>query len=132
MTKKAVNNKKQLKYFILLVVALLALLLFLDLFTLGTNIFNLKKRQTTSIDHLARLIIYSPDGKAKTFSGEVIKDMTILDALTAASQGGGPKIDYEDKSWKLSLNGHSIDIGKISTIKISGGDVIRLKLNVTK
>ncbi len=150
MTKKVTNSKEQVKYLILITTGLLVLLLFLDVFSLGADVFGLKRKQTISIDHVAELVVRFPDGKTKAFSGEVVKDMTILDALAAVSQSGGLQPDYlidggrlkfisinginysETKPWKFVLNGRPVGIEKINTIGISGGDVIEVTLNATK
>ncbi len=79
----------------------------------------------------------------RAFEGDVLADMTVLDALLAASRGGGFEVRYallNDKTeimkinshsedglggqWRFYLNGTEIDVGKIHKIEIKPGDKI--------
>lgn len=92
----------------------------------------------------ARLTVRFDDKNVKTFEGAVIQDMTILEALEAASRGDGFKINYfidqrgdvnlasigatsnglNGKNWHFYLNKESIETKQIGKIKIGRGDLI--------
>ena len=122
------------------------LLLFLDLFTLGSNIFNLKKSQTTEFKRTAEVRVSDQTGETRMFSGEVVEDMTILDALLAAAQSVNFDVDYliangelEIRSinglpespvmfWNVFLNGALISVKNLSSLEIENGDLVEFKL----
>ncbi|OGM96896.1 MAG: hypothetical protein A3B86_00060 [Candidatus Yanofskybacteria bacterium RIFCSPHIGHO2_02_FULL_38_22b] len=93
----------------------------------------------------ATLIIALGSGEQRIFQGEVVDDMTILDALRASSQAG--QIDLEfiiesdktrieelngylaDQDAKLSfyLNGSKVEEADIHTTTIDGGDTVEIR-----
>ncbi|TSC90928.1 MAG: hypothetical protein G01um10142_178 [Parcubacteria group bacterium Gr01-1014_2] len=83
----------------------------------------------------------------RAFEGEIIQDMSILDAVLASSRGGEIEVKYalindqtnilkindhtEDglsrETWTFYLNGEKIEAGEIHKIKIKSGDRILIK-----
>ena len=144
MIKK--DNKKKIKGYLILIGVCFGLLLFLDLFTLGSNIFNLKKSQTTEFKRTAEVRVSDQTGETRMFSGEVVENMTILDALLAAAQSVNFDVDYliangelEIRSinglpespvmfWNVFLNGALISVKNLSSLEIENGDLVEFKL----
>lgn len=97
--------------------------------------------------NLARLEI-DYGGRKRAFEGEIIFEMSVLDALLAASRGGDFEVRYailrdatdvmkingmaEDglngKDWNFYLNGRRVETGEIHKIIIKAGDKIFIKL----
>jgi len=92
---------------------------------------------------MARIEIDFGDAR-RVFEGDVLPDMSILDALLAAAQAGGFEIRYailddhtdiikindysEDglnaRNWRFELNGEKIGAAEIHKVKIRSGDKI--------
>ncbi|MBI2057701.1 MAG: hypothetical protein HYT63_01830 [Candidatus Yanofskybacteria bacterium] len=144
---KKENNKKKIKYYLILIGICLGLLLFLDLFTLNSNIFNLKGSvRTMDFKKTAEIRITGLKGDARAFSGEVVKGMTILDALLASAESANFRVEYliekenlenllinglSDSlsvAWQAYLNGKSVNIKNLNSIKIKSGDLMEFKL----
>ncbi|MBI2676799.1 MAG: hypothetical protein HYX21_02530 [Candidatus Yanofskybacteria bacterium] len=143
---KKKEDKKKVKYYVILIGIGLGFLLFLDLFTLGSNIFNLKKIQTTEFKRTAEVRISGQTGETRTFSGEVVENMTVLDALLAAAQSANFNVDYLIANgeldirlinglpespvmfWNVYLNGAPISIKNLNSLEIENGDLVEFKL----
>lgn len=85
--------------------------------------------------------------KRRAFEGELMFEMSVLDALIAASRGGGFEVRYailtdatdvmkingltedglNEESWHFYLNGQRVETGQIHKIKIKPGDKILVK-----
>ncbi len=85
--------------------------------------------------------------KRRAFEGEIMFEMSVLDALLAASRGGGFEVRYailndttdvmkinditEDglngESWNFYLNGRKVETGLIHKTPIRSGDKILVK-----
>lgn len=94
----------------------------------------------------ARLTVKFDDKSAKIFEGSVIQDMTILEAMEAASRGDNFRINYfidkqgdvnlasigaiangsNGKNWHFYLNKKLIETKQIDKIKIGRGDLIEV------
>ena len=126
-----------IKKYLFTVVILLASAFVLDIIVPGLNFFSSKiGRQST-----ASLMIKDSLGRIRQFSGEVIEQMTVLDALLASSQGGlrveyGKNgdgavllsVDGRSGPLKIRLNGRLISVEKVNQIIISEGDLIKVEL----
>lgn len=94
----------------------------------------------------ARLTIYFSGSEARTFEGSPSAGMTMLEALNAASSGGGFGLRYSlskdnsvnlasisnfvnagEKSWHFFLDTKPVLTADINRIKIGGGDIIEVK-----
>ena len=113
---------------------------------MGSNIFNLKKSQTTEFKRTAEVRVSDQTGETRMFSGEVVENMTILDALLAAAQSVNFDVDYliangelEIRSinglpespvmfWNVFLNGALISVKNLSSLEIENGDLVEFKL----
>lgn len=138
-------TKKELKTHLLALGLLLATLLvwsFLD----SRGVFKISLNQVLGTNSTATLLLHYNDGRTREFRGKVVEDMTILDALWAASRGGGFEIQYgadrnglkllslngqnhgdTGKSWLIYLNGQLVEETQIDRITIKKGDLVEVK-----
>ena len=106
-----------------------------------SNLFNPPPKPDT-----AYLEIDFGDRK-RAFEGEIIGDMSILDAVLASSRAGELEFKYalindrtdvliinghaedglNEKNWKFYLNGMKIDASEIHRVKIKSGDRILIR-----
>ncbi len=93
----------------------------------------------------ARLVIKFGENDARTFEGPVVKDMTALQALLSASNGGGFDVRYSlgkdgnvnlasidgamngPKNWHFYLNGELVKTGELDKVRIKKGDLIEAR-----
>ena len=107
------------------------------------DLFNFYSINEQGFSNAARIEI-DYGTKRRAFEGDVLSDMSILDALLAASRGGSFEVRYallndntdimkindlsEDglngKSWHFYLNGGEIRADEIHKVKIKSGDKI--------
>ncbi|MBI2065367.1 MAG: hypothetical protein HYT62_04965 [Candidatus Yanofskybacteria bacterium] len=95
----------------------------------------------------AVLMFISEKGERRMFQGEVIKDMTVLQALVASSRAGQIKLEYSidsenhvvidslngyararDERLTFYLNGLQVSMSDISSTFIMAGDKIEVRL----
>lgn len=125
-----------LKNYFLITIVLVVLILVLDVFIPGLDFLGLPISNRT-----ASLLIDYGNGATRQFEGKVIKDMTVFDAFTAASQGGlkvestskGNGIVYlavDGRSAKseVLVNGRQVSLDKLNQTIIKKGDLIRAEL----
>ena len=93
----------------------------------------------------ARLIINFDTNNGRTFEGPIIKNMTALQALLAASRGNDFDVRYSldkdgnvnlasigdsfngAKSWHFYLNGELLTAGELDKTRIKKGDLIEAR-----
>ena len=73
----------------------------------------------------ASLVIDYGNGKAREFTGEIVKDMSIYDALWASSRAGSFKIPSQ---FNIKLNDRPIPANMIGQTAIKNGDIIKIEL----
>lgn len=90
----------------------------------------------------ASLIMNYGNGGVRQFTGEVIEQMTVLDALLAASNGDNFKVEYSTNASnsgslfidgrngpiKIKLNSRPVPLNMISQTMIDHGDIIEVEL----
>ena len=92
-----------------------------------------------SSEPTASLVMNYSNGGVRQFTGEVIEQMTVLDALLAASNGSNFKVEYVQETRRLSIDGRSgqikiklnsrtVPIHMISQTMIIHGDIIEVEL----
>ena len=92
-----------------------------------------------SSEPTASLVMNYSNGGVRQFTGEVIEQMTVLDAILAASNGANFKVEYERETDRLSidgrseqikvkLNGYTVPVNMISQTMIDHGDIIEIEL----
>lgn len=134
MVDKLIKNRD---FWVMVVVIILGLYsgFFSDLFN---PVFNQSNMAKIEIDY---------DGRKRAFEGEIIFEMSVLDALLAASRGGNFEVRYaiikdatdilkinglaEDglngKNWDFYLNGQKINADGIHKVRIKSGDKILVR-----
>ena len=102
----------------------------------------------TSRGEATLLLAFENDGHGRMFVGEVVEDMSILDALAISADAGQIEFKYiinsdnklrimeldsyistlGDKKISFYLNNHKIDEGSIHLIAIKASDIIEVDL----
>lgn len=90
----------------------------------------------------ALLVVDYGGGNTRTFTGEVVEQMTILDTLQASAKGGALQFEYNQENdaaffsvegrsnqIKIKLNNHPVSINMISQIMIGKGDLVEIQLH---
>ena len=107
------------------------------------------KSFTTSVSQAKEAVLilaFENEGRGREFQGEVVDNMTILDALIASAQAGDIDLDYkftadnqinileldgfngEQKKLAFFVNGNQIDSAIIHKITLNPGDKVEVKL----
>ena len=98
-----------------------------------------------SSSSLARLEIDYGE-RRRAFEGEILSEMSVLDALLASSRGGGFEVRYAilegrtdvmridgltedglDGEWSFYLNGRKIETAEIHRVRVKQGDKVLVK-----
>ena len=98
-----------------------------------------------SSSSLARLEIDYGE-RRRAFEGEILSEMSVLDALLASSRGGGFEVSYAilegrtdvmridgltedglDGEWSFYLNGRKIETAEIHRVRVKQGDKVLVK-----
>lgn len=90
----------------------------------------------------ALLVVDYGGGTTRTFSGEVIEQMTILDTLSASAEGAALQFEYNQENdaalllvegrsnqIKIKLNNRPVSINMISQTLIGKGDLVEIQLH---
>lgn len=122
----------------------IAILLFLVIVVLGVN-QSINFTASNPADGSLAKVVLNESGRKRAFEGEVIDDMTVLEAIYTSSLAGkfdfyyslnGNKIEVikigesmreSGNRIIISLNARNIDESKIDEIKINQGDVVEIK-----
>lgn len=94
----------------------------------------------------ASLVIYFGDGHLRKFEGQVISNMTVLEAVNSASVGGGFDFRYAldeqgdvglasidkiintgNNSWHFYLNSNPVPISDINKVLVQPNDLLEVK-----
>lgn len=126
-----------LKNYLTTIAVLVGVALVLDLLIPGLSFFGSKIGHQST----ASLVVDYGYGRIRQFSGEVIEQMTVLDALRASSQGGlrveyGKNresvilfsVDGRSGQLKVKLNGRLVSAEEMNQATISQGDLIKIEL----
>lgn len=80
----------------------------------------------------ASLLLKYEDGGVRKFTGQVIEQMTIFDALVASSQEANfnnlLSVEGLSERIRIKLNDHPVPVGMIKQTTIKGGDLIEIEL----
>jgi|SRR3989344_3376117 len=119
------------------IAVLVAIILILDFFTPGLDLFGFKFGRMAT----ASLLIDYGKGGTRQFAGEIIKKMTVFDAFVASSKGG-LKLDYAHNGHGLTLlsidgrsgitqvmvNNRSVALDQLNQTMVVQGDLIKVDL----
>ena len=125
-----------LKTHFLFLTVLMAVALFLDFFTPGLDLTGFKFGRAAT----ASLVIDYGRGGARQFTGEVARQTTVFDVLTASSQGSGLRVDYAHNGRgltflaidgrsgpKVNINGRPIPLEELNRTLVGHGDRISIE-----
>lgn len=144
------KTRRKDRYTIVLTSALGACIVLLGIsYLLNANILRLRvSPQSARADSATVILATRPDNE-RIFTGGIIENMTILEALTAATQAAQTEIHYQinadgeltidainseinnldGKQWHFYLNKQPIDIQQLDKAFITNGDIIEARYN---